>query len=102
MAMSHPSLSVKLRSWLGSSPRAVPFLLAVTSCGLGAPRSRRLRALAVVPALLGLASLGVLGWRAAQARKPLVKTAAPRRSGAPFAFTWQMSEEITASAASGH
>ncbi|MFP2911618.1 hypothetical protein ACLESD_42655 [Pyxidicoccus sp. 3LFB2] len=100
--MSHPSLPVKLRSWLGSSPRAIPVLLAVSSCGLGAPRSRRLRAFAAVPALLGLASLGVLGWRAAQARKPLAKTAAPGRSKRPFAFTWQMSEEMTASAASGH
>ncbi len=99
--MSHPSLPAKLRSWLGSSPRAVPLLVAMTSCGLGAPRSRRLRAFALVPAVLGLASLGVLGWRAAQARRPLAKVA-PKRSGAPFAFTWQMSEEITASAASGH
>ncbi|WP_164007671.1 hypothetical protein [Pyxidicoccus trucidator] len=100
--MSPPSLPVKLRSWLGSSPRAIPVLLAVTSCGLGAPWSRRLRALAVVPTLLGLASLGVLGWRAAQARKPLDTSAAPGRCKLPFAFTWQMSEEITASAASGH
>jgi hypothetical protein len=99
--MSHPSLPAKLSSWLGSSPRAVPLLVAVT-CGLGAPRPRRMRALAIVPAVLGLASLGVLGWRAAQARKPLAKLAVPGQKKAPFAFTWQMSEDITASAASGH
>jgi hypothetical protein len=63
-----------------------------------------MRALAVCPALLGLASLGVLGWKAAQARKlpvggPGVK---PPKTRVPFVFTWQMSEEITASAASGH
>jgi hypothetical protein len=76
--------------------------MAVSSCGLGAPRPRRRRALALAPALLGLSALGVLGWRAAQACKPRVKALAPARSLATFAFTWQLNEEFAASAASGH
>ncbi|NMO14818.1 hypothetical protein HPC49_00800 [Pyxidicoccus fallax] len=102
--MSPLSLNSKLRSWLGSSRFSVPLLVAVSSCGLAAPRPRRLRALAFGPALLGLTALGVLGWRAAQARiRPSRKVPAPGRdTKAPFNFTWQMSEEITASAASGH
>lgn len=100
--MSPSSLNSKLRSWVGSSRLAVPLLMTVSSCGLGAPRHRGMRALAFVPALLGLSALGVLGWRAAQACKPRAKALAPARSQAPFAFTWQLSEEITASAASGH
>lgn len=105
MAMSPLSLPTTLRSWLGSSQLPVPLLLAVSACGLGAPRPRGMRrALAVGPVLLGLASLGVLGWKAAQARKPAEGKAAVGGSKCklPFAFTWQMSEEITASAASGH
>ena len=103
--MSPLSLPAKLRSWLDSSRLPVPLLVAVSACGLGAPRPRRMRALALGPALLGLASLGVLGWRAAQARKlpaGASASAAGRACKGPFVFTWQMSEEITASAASGH
>lgn len=100
--MSSLALPVKLRSWLGSSRLPVPLLVAASAFGLGAPRPRRMRALAVCPALVGLASLAVLGWKAAQARKPIAGPPAPRRLGIPFFFTWQMSEEITASAASGH
>ena len=45
-----------------------------------------------------------IGWKAAQARKGLASTtgATPPKARGPFVFTWQMSEEITASAASGH
>jgi hypothetical protein len=76
--------------------------MTVTSFGLAAPRSRRPGALAVVPALLGLASVGVLGWRAMRAGRPAVKGSASGRPCSPFAFTWQMPEEVSASAASGH
>ncbi|MBZ4415008.1 hypothetical protein [Myxococcus sp. RHSTA-1-4] len=101
--MSPLSLPAKLRSWLGSSPRAVPVLLVVSSYGLVAPRPRRVRALALGPTLLGLASLGVLGWRAAQACRPQAKALASARPRSAFAFTWQMTEEFTtASVASGH
>ncbi|WP_163996260.1 hypothetical protein [Pyxidicoccus caerfyrddinensis] len=100
--MSPLSLPAKLRSWLGSSRLPVPLLLTVSACGLGAPRPRGLRALTVIPVLLGLASLGVLGWKAAQARRITAGTPGAARSRVPFAFTWQMSEEIVASAASGH
>ena len=104
MAMSPLlTLPTKLRSWLCTSPSAVSLLVPVTCLGLGAPRSRRLRTLSFGPALLGLVSLGVLGWRASQARaSPTAKAPAPRHSKVPFAFNWQMSEEIAASAASGH
>ncbi|QSQ19937.1 hypothetical protein JY651_32265 [Pyxidicoccus parkwayensis] len=102
--MSPLSPSAKLRSWLGSSRLSVPLLVAVSACGLGAPRSRRMRALGVCHTLLGAAALGVLGWRAARAsRPPAGGPAAGRGARVPFVFTWQISEEeITASAASGH
>ena len=100
--MSPIALPLKLRSWLCTSRMAVPLLVPVTCLGLGAPRSRGGRVLAFAPAVLGLLSLGVLGWRAAQARTATPKARAPRASQRPFVFTWQIPEEVSASAASGH
>ncbi|MCP3135938.1 hypothetical protein [Pyxidicoccus xibeiensis] len=99
--MSLLTLPTKLDSWLCSSRMAVPLLMPVTYWGLGRPR-RRARVLAFSPVLLGLCSLGLLGWRAARAQGAPLKKQAPRRPTGPFHFTWQMSEDFTASAASGH
>ncbi|MFP2933476.1 hypothetical protein ACLESO_51685 [Pyxidicoccus sp. 3LG] len=101
--MSPLTLPTKLRSWFSSSPRAVPLLLSVAWWGLGAPRPRGLRALAFSPMLPGLISLGVLGWRAARAHGSApVRAPAPCPPQGAFFFTWQISEELIASAASGH
>ncbi|MBF5041821.1 hypothetical protein FGE12_05420 [Aggregicoccus sp. 17bor-14] len=101
--------SKTLRRQLGSSRLTVPLLMPVCFWGLGAPRPRTLRALLLSPLLLGLGALGVLGWRAAQARAVAPAApgpdAAPRRAARGFRFTWQMGsdvDELSASAASGH
>lgn len=94
------SLSRKPHSRRRSSPLTVPLLMPVCFWGLGAPRPQTLPALLVSPLLLGIAALGVLGWRAARAQAPARVLPVTRRFRETFRFTWQIPEEFCASAAS--